>query len=56
MMDKLFKLTIHTKDSECIVSAKDEESAAEKYWNNEIDEWISFEGVRQPEVIVEEII
>lgn len=49
---KKFKVTLHSEDTECIVIAKDEEEADEKFWNGEIDEWLTEESY-QPETIIE---
>lgn len=49
---KQYKITIHSDDSICYVSANDEEDATEKYYNGEIDEWETSEW-EQPDITVE---
>lgn len=51
---KQFKITLHSDDTECIVTANDEDEAEEKYWNGEIDEFLTPEW-EQPSVIIKEI-
>lgn len=38
-----FLIIIHNDDRECIVTAKNEDGAIEKYWNDKIDEWLTDE-------------
>lgn len=51
---KKFKVTLHSDDTECVVIAENEDEAEEKYWNGEIDEWLTSEW-EQPQTIIEEI-
>lgn len=51
---KKFKVTLRSDDTECIVTANNADEAEEKYWNGEIDEFLTSEW-KQSEVIVKEI-
>lgn len=48
---KKFHITLHSDDTECVVTAENEEEADEKFWNGEIDEWLTEESY-QPETII----
>ena len=49
---KKFLITIHTEDTQCVVTAENEEEAEEKYFNDDIDEWLTAES-EQPFIGVE---
>ena len=51
---KKYLITIHSEDTQCVVSAENEEEAEEKYFNDDIDEWVTAE-FEQPFVDVKEI-
>lgn len=51
---KKFLITIHGEDTQCIVTAGNEEEAEEKYFNNSVDEWLT-DQYEQPFISVKEI-
>ncbi|KKK61908.1 hypothetical protein LCGC14_3009650 [marine sediment metagenome] len=52
---KTYKITVHSDDLVCIVTANDEDDAEQKYIKGEIDEWIAGSEYEQSDMKVEEI-
>jgi len=52
---KKYKITIHSDDLECIVTASDEENAEQQYLKGEIDEWLAGSEFEQSDMTIEEI-